>query len=68
MNMVMNPQVLRNVGNFLISWGTVSYSRRTVLHGLGCLVGWSVGWSVGQLVGRSVGRSGGNLQLIIAKG
>jgi hypothetical protein len=31
-NTVMSPLVLWNVGNFLTSWGTVSFSRRTVLH------------------------------------
>jgi len=32
MNAVMNLQVPRNVGNFLTSWGTVSFLRRTLLH------------------------------------
>jgi hypothetical protein len=30
---VMNPGVPQNAGNFLISLGPVSFSRRTLLHG-----------------------------------
>jgi hypothetical protein len=29
-------------GNFFTSWVTVSFSRRTLLHGSGWLVGWLV--------------------------
>jgi hypothetical protein len=31
---VMNLRVPQNAGNFLASWGPVSFSRRTVLHGV----------------------------------
>jgi hypothetical protein len=33
-NVVMNLQVPHNVGNFLTSYKPVSFSRRTVLHGV----------------------------------
>jgi hypothetical protein len=33
-NMVMNPWVPYNVGNFVISRKTVSFLRRTLLHGV----------------------------------
>jgi hypothetical protein len=33
-NMVMNIQVQSNAGKFLTSSGTVSFSRRTLLHGV----------------------------------
>jgi hypothetical protein len=33
-NAVMNIQVPKNVGNFLTSYKTVSFSRRTVLYGV----------------------------------
>jgi hypothetical protein len=33
-NAVMNLRVPWNAGNFLTSWGTVSFSRRTGLHGV----------------------------------
>jgi len=33
-NAVMNLRVQQNPGYFLTRWGTVSFSRRTVLHGL----------------------------------
>jgi hypothetical protein len=33
-NMVMNLQVPLNVGNFLTSCKPVSFSRRTLLHGI----------------------------------
>ena len=31
---VMNLRVPQNAGNFLTSWGSVSFSRRTLLHGV----------------------------------
>jgi hypothetical protein len=31
---VMNPRVPQNAGNFLTSWGPVSFSRRSLLHGV----------------------------------
>jgi hypothetical protein len=31
----MNLRVPQNAENFLTSWGTVSFSRRTLLHGVG---------------------------------
>jgi hypothetical protein len=34
MNMVMNPHVPYSVENFLTSWGPVSFSERTLLHGV----------------------------------
>jgi len=34
-NAVMNIRFLYNVGNILSSWGTVSFSRRTVLYVIG---------------------------------
>jgi len=33
-NMVMNLRVLQNVGNFSTSWGTKSFSKTTLLHGV----------------------------------
>jgi hypothetical protein len=33
-NTVMNLRVPQNAENFLTSWGTVSFSRRTPLHGV----------------------------------
>jgi hypothetical protein len=33
-NTVINPQVPWKVGNFLTRWVTVSFSRRTLLHGV----------------------------------
>jgi len=33
-NAVMNVRVPKNTGNFLTSCGTVSFSRRTLLHGV----------------------------------
>jgi hypothetical protein len=33
-NVVMNPRVPQNAGNFLISKELVSFSRRTLLHGV----------------------------------
>jgi hypothetical protein len=33
-NTVMNPRVAQNAGNFLSSSGRVSFSRRTLLHGV----------------------------------
>jgi hypothetical protein len=33
---VFNHQVLWNVGNFLTSWGTASFSRRPLLHEVSC--------------------------------
>jgi hypothetical protein len=33
-NAVMNPRVPLNAGNFLTSFKTVSFSRRTVLYGV----------------------------------
>jgi len=33
-NAVMNFRVPQNVGNFLISWEPVSFSRRTLLYGV----------------------------------
>jgi hypothetical protein len=33
-NAVMNLRVPQNAGNFLISWETVSFSRRPLLHGV----------------------------------
>jgi hypothetical protein len=35
-NAVMNLRVPENAGNFLTSWGPVSFSRRTLLHGVSC--------------------------------
>ena len=40
MNVVMNVWVPSSVGNFLTSLGNVSFLRRTVLHGAGCVVGY----------------------------
>jgi len=41
LNDVMNLRVPWNAGNFLTSWETVSFSRRTVLHGVSHgRVGW----------------------------
>jgi len=37
-------------GNFLSSWVTVRFSRRSLLHGVSLLVGWLVSYLVGQLV------------------
>jgi hypothetical protein len=34
MNAVMNLQVQQNAGNFMTSYKLVSFSRRTVLHGV----------------------------------
>jgi hypothetical protein len=34
MYVVMNLWVPQNAGNFLISWKPVSFSRRTLLHGV----------------------------------
>jgi hypothetical protein len=34
LNVVMNLQVKKNAGNFLTSYKPVSFSRRTVLHGV----------------------------------
>jgi hypothetical protein len=36
----------KNEGNFLTNWGTISFSSRTLLHGVGC----SVAHLVTQLV------------------
>jgi hypothetical protein len=33
-NTVINLQVPQNVGNFLTSWKPISFSRRTLLHGV----------------------------------
>jgi hypothetical protein len=33
-NAVMNLRVPWNAGNFVTSWGPVSFSRRTLLHGV----------------------------------
>jgi hypothetical protein len=33
-NSVMNLRVPKNEGNFLISWKPVSFSRKTLLHGV----------------------------------
>jgi hypothetical protein len=33
-NAVMNPRVTYIAGNFLTSWEPVSFSRRTLLHGV----------------------------------
>ena len=33
-NSVMNLRVLQNARNFLTSWETVSFSERTLLHGI----------------------------------
>jgi hypothetical protein len=41
-NMAMNLQVSENVGNFLTSWRTVSFTRKTLVHGVGQLVDQSV--------------------------
>ena len=52
-NAVMNLHVSLDAGNFLTSSGPVSFSRRTFLHGVSCLVDWFVGldsWSVVWLV------------------
>jgi len=35
-NAVMNLRVLWNAGNFLTSWKPVSFSRRSLLHGVLC--------------------------------
>jgi len=37
-NAVVNLSVPKNVRNFLTSWKLVSFSRRTLLHGVGELV------------------------------
>jgi len=37
-NAVVNLWVPKNAGNFLTSWKPVSFSRRTLLHGVGELV------------------------------
>jgi hypothetical protein len=37
-NTVMKRQVAKNAGNFLTSWGTVSFSRQTLLRGVGCII------------------------------
>lgn len=54
-NALMNLRVPQNVGNFSTGWGTVSFSRKTLLDGagrsVGALTGWTVGWSVGRLNG-----------------
>jgi len=39
---VMNLRVPLNAENFLTSWVSISFSRRTPPHG-----GWLVGWLVG---------------------
>jgi hypothetical protein len=33
-NTVMNLWITQKVGNFLTSWVTISFSRRTLLHGV----------------------------------
>jgi hypothetical protein len=40
---IMNIRVPQNVGNFLTGLVTVSFSGRTVLHGVRKLVSWLVG-------------------------
>jgi len=35
-SVVINLQVPLNMGYFLTSWGPVSFSGKTVLHGVGC--------------------------------
>jgi hypothetical protein len=37
-NTVMKFGVPQNVGNYLTSRGTISFSRRTLFHRVGCLV------------------------------
>jgi len=39
---VMNIGVPKKAVNFLISWCTISFSSRTLLFGVGWLVGWLV--------------------------
>jgi len=34
MNTVKDPQISYNVGKFWTSWETISFSRRTLMHGL----------------------------------
>jgi hypothetical protein len=36
-NTAMNVAVVENAGNFLNSWGTTSFIRRALLHGVGWL-------------------------------
>jgi hypothetical protein len=51
-NAVMNFRVPQNADNCLTSCKLVSFSRRTVLYGVGRQVGGSVGGYVGGWVGR----------------
>jgi hypothetical protein len=38
LNTVMNFWVLWSTENFLIAWGNIRFSKRTLLYGVGCLV------------------------------
>jgi len=48
---IMNLHISLNAGNLLTSYLSVSFSGRTLLHGVGWLVVWLAGWLVGWLVG-----------------
>jgi hypothetical protein len=39
-NMVMNILVPQNIGNFLTSLGTISFTTRTLMHGDSIMVTW----------------------------
>ena len=57
MNAVMNLRVPQNAGNFLTSLEPVSFSERTLVHGVSLFVYRSVGWLAGWLISQSVNQS-----------